>query len=487
MRSLRAALYPLRLVGARLGRRSAPVVLVVLGIAAGASVVFGVRAGALVAQDRAVAQAIERIPDGQRSVRAVWFGLPALSDERVRRARRAGAGGARGGRRRAADPGRALPRDLRRRDVRGTRRRRGSRPLGDVAQRPPSRDVPPGAVRGAAPARRGPPPAPAGSPARGGRRGGAEEPHPLRRLPHADRQCARRRRGEPGPRACGRVPPAAAAAALPGRGRRRARGGACARLHLPQPRLGGAAPRRCAAALGGRRPRRGCRQGALGPPGRVVRVRPARTRRGAAGGAGDEPGGGPATRCRRRRGRGAPVRVRAARCDDASSRPARGPPQARLVRSARLAARAAHGRRVGCTRPGRYGDRARRRAARGRRRRRAGRRSRGRCAHAQRPLRRGARDSRSSSRRQRRPSWSASSRPGCRARGSGCSMPPRWPRPRSSSSRSCAATATETCRCCCRRWSRSPRPFSSPACCARRSASSSGSRADARSASGSPR
>ena len=81
MRSLRAALYPLRLVGARLGRRSAPVVLVVLGIAAGASVVFGVRAGALVAQDRAVAQAIERIPDGQRSVRAVWFGLPALSDE----------------------------------------------------------------------------------------------------------------------------------------------------------------------------------------------------------------------------------------------------------------------------------------------------------------------------------------------------------------------------------------------------------------------
>ena len=71
MRSLRAALYPLRLVGARLSRRSAPVVLVVLGIAAGASVVFGGRAGALVAQDRAVAQAIERIPDGSaRSARS---------------------------------------------------------------------------------------------------------------------------------------------------------------------------------------------------------------------------------------------------------------------------------------------------------------------------------------------------------------------------------------------------------------------------------
>ncbi|MEO5575717.1 MAG: FtsX-like permease family protein [Gaiellaceae bacterium] len=81
MRSLRAALYPLRLVGARLGRRSAPVVLVVLGIAAGAAVVLGGRAGALVAQDRAVAQAVGRIPEGQRSVRAVWFGVPGQSDE----------------------------------------------------------------------------------------------------------------------------------------------------------------------------------------------------------------------------------------------------------------------------------------------------------------------------------------------------------------------------------------------------------------------
>ena len=81
MNGLRSVLYPLRLVAARLGRRSAPVVLVVLGIAAGASVVFGGRAGTLVAQDRAVAQAVERIPEGQRSVRAVWFGLPAQSDE----------------------------------------------------------------------------------------------------------------------------------------------------------------------------------------------------------------------------------------------------------------------------------------------------------------------------------------------------------------------------------------------------------------------
>ena len=93
MRSLRAALYPLRLVGARLGRRSPAVVLVVVGIAAGAAVVLGGRAGSLVAQDRSVAQAVERIPDGQRSVRAVWFGVPGQSDEPLpaldRRARRA--------------------------------------------------------------------------------------------------------------------------------------------------------------------------------------------------------------------------------------------------------------------------------------------------------------------------------------------------------------------------------------------------------------
>ena len=78
---LRAALYPLRLAAARLGRRSGPALLVVVGIAAGASVVFGGLVGTTVAQDRAVAQAIERIPDGSRSVRAVWFGLPGIGDE----------------------------------------------------------------------------------------------------------------------------------------------------------------------------------------------------------------------------------------------------------------------------------------------------------------------------------------------------------------------------------------------------------------------
>ena len=149
MRGLRAALYPLRLVGARLSRRSAPVVLVVLGIAAGASVVLGGRAGALVAQDRAVAQAVERIQDGQRSVRAVWFGIPGQSDEPQpmleRRARaalaRTGAGSA---------TSLVLFRET---SVGGTfagpRRRRGSRTLGDapVGSAPP--DLHARALRGA--------------------------------------------------------------------------------------------------------------------------------------------------------------------------------------------------------------------------------------------------------------------------------------------------------------------------------------------------
>ena len=81
MTLLRSVLYPLRLVRARLSAWSGPVVLVVFGIAAGAAVVVGGRAGAVVAQDRAVAQAVERIPDSSRSVRAVWFGIPAQSAE----------------------------------------------------------------------------------------------------------------------------------------------------------------------------------------------------------------------------------------------------------------------------------------------------------------------------------------------------------------------------------------------------------------------
>ncbi len=75
----RSALYVLGLALRRLRRGTGTTALIVLGVAAGAAVVFGIRAGTTVAQDRAVAQAVERLPDGSRSVRAVWFGVPGQS------------------------------------------------------------------------------------------------------------------------------------------------------------------------------------------------------------------------------------------------------------------------------------------------------------------------------------------------------------------------------------------------------------------------
>ncbi len=76
---VRSALYVLGLALRRLRRGTGTTALIVLGVAAGAAVVFGIRAGTTVAQDRAVAQAVQRLPDGSRSVRAVWFGVPGQS------------------------------------------------------------------------------------------------------------------------------------------------------------------------------------------------------------------------------------------------------------------------------------------------------------------------------------------------------------------------------------------------------------------------
>jgi hypothetical protein len=78
---VRSALYTLWLAWTRLSRRGGAVALSALGVGAGAAVVAAVLAGTTVAQDRSVAQAVERIPDAARSVRAVWFGVPA-ADER---------------------------------------------------------------------------------------------------------------------------------------------------------------------------------------------------------------------------------------------------------------------------------------------------------------------------------------------------------------------------------------------------------------------
>ena len=78
---LRSAQYVLWLAGRRLGRPSGARLVVVLGIAVGTALLVGVQVATTVAQDRALAQAIERIPDGSRSVRAVWFGVPGENGE----------------------------------------------------------------------------------------------------------------------------------------------------------------------------------------------------------------------------------------------------------------------------------------------------------------------------------------------------------------------------------------------------------------------
>ena len=77
--SLRQLTYPLTLARARLANRGGRAGLVALGIAAGAAVLIGVVGGSLAAQDRSVARATARIPEAERSVRAIWFGVPGQS------------------------------------------------------------------------------------------------------------------------------------------------------------------------------------------------------------------------------------------------------------------------------------------------------------------------------------------------------------------------------------------------------------------------
>jgi hypothetical protein len=77
----RRILYPLRLVRARLARRLGRIALVGLGLAAAAATLAAVLAGSLVAQDRSVGRALNRIPEPQRAVRALWFGVPGETDK----------------------------------------------------------------------------------------------------------------------------------------------------------------------------------------------------------------------------------------------------------------------------------------------------------------------------------------------------------------------------------------------------------------------
>jgi hypothetical protein len=71
---LRRITFPLRLVGARLGAGGERLLLVALGIVAGAAVLAAVLAGRLVMQDRALQLAVGQLQPGDRTVQVVWSG-----------------------------------------------------------------------------------------------------------------------------------------------------------------------------------------------------------------------------------------------------------------------------------------------------------------------------------------------------------------------------------------------------------------------------
>jgi hypothetical protein len=72
---LRRIAFPFALAGARLTRRPERIILVTLGIAAGAALLAAVLAGSLVAQDRSLERATGRIAATDRTVRLVWGGI----------------------------------------------------------------------------------------------------------------------------------------------------------------------------------------------------------------------------------------------------------------------------------------------------------------------------------------------------------------------------------------------------------------------------
>lgn len=73
--TVRRLAYPLRLAFMRLTRRGERVVLVALGVAAGAGLLAAVLAGSLVAQDESLARATAAIPQADRTVRLTWGGI----------------------------------------------------------------------------------------------------------------------------------------------------------------------------------------------------------------------------------------------------------------------------------------------------------------------------------------------------------------------------------------------------------------------------
>ena len=80
---VRSAWFVTTLAWKRLRRRDSGALITVLGLAIATAVLAGVFAGVSIASDRSTAQAIERIPASERSVRAVWFGIPGDASERL--------------------------------------------------------------------------------------------------------------------------------------------------------------------------------------------------------------------------------------------------------------------------------------------------------------------------------------------------------------------------------------------------------------------
>jgi hypothetical protein len=72
----RRLFFILWLARRRLARRLGPSALVGLGIAAGALVLAGVSAGSVLVQDRSLEREAARLPEADRAVRALWFGVP---------------------------------------------------------------------------------------------------------------------------------------------------------------------------------------------------------------------------------------------------------------------------------------------------------------------------------------------------------------------------------------------------------------------------
>ena len=89
MSILRRLAYPLRLAGARLARRTGRVALVAVGVAAGGAMLAGSLGGSLLAQDRSLDRAVQRIPAQDRAVRANWAGVPFPRQDRFDRLDRA--------------------------------------------------------------------------------------------------------------------------------------------------------------------------------------------------------------------------------------------------------------------------------------------------------------------------------------------------------------------------------------------------------------